>query len=97
MLDTPYLTQSAEEATATVRITVPRSEIRQVMKPGPAELMSTVATQGIASTGPRFSHHSNMDPEFFDFEISVPVTTPIRPSGRVQAGVMTSVGVARAV
>jgi effector-binding domain-containing protein len=97
MLDTPYITQSAEEATAIVRITVPRSEIRKVMQPGLAELMSTIAAQGIAPTGPWFSHHLKIDPEIFDFEISVPVTTPIKPSGRVQASVMPSVRVARAV
>jgi effector-binding domain-containing protein len=97
MLDTPYITQSAEEATAIVRITVPRSEIRQVMQPGLAELMSTIAAQGVAPTGPWFSHHLKMDPEVFEFEISVPVSKPIKTSGRVQASVMPSVRVARAV
>jgi hypothetical protein len=84
MLDIPCITQSVEQAIAVVRITVPRSEIRQVMQPGLTELMSTVAAQGIARAGPWLLHHLKRDAEIFDFEISVPVIAPIKPSGRVQ-------------
>jgi hypothetical protein len=43
------------------------------MGPGLRELMAVAAAQGIAPTGPWFSHHLRMDPDIFDFEISVPV------------------------
>jgi hypothetical protein len=45
-----------------------------VMEPGLGELMDTLKAQGIASTGPWFTHHLKMDPEIFDFEIGLPVS-----------------------
>lgn len=97
MIETPHIFQSEEQAIAFIRVTVPRSEIRNVMGPGLAELMSTIAAQGVAPTGPWFSHHLKMDPEIFDVEISVPVSTPVASSGRVQAGVLPAAKVARTV
>jgi hypothetical protein len=77
MLDTPQITQTAAQRTAVIHLTIPREEIRNVMGPGISELMATVAAQGIAPAGARFSHHLRMDPEVFDFEIGVPVPAPI--------------------
>jgi effector-binding domain-containing protein len=76
MLDKPQITQTPDQLTALIRLTIPRSEMRIVMGPGVRELMAAVAAQGIAPTGPWFSHHLRMDPNTFDFEISVPVTSP---------------------
>jgi effector-binding domain-containing protein len=52
-------------------------------------------SQGIAPAGPVFSYHLRMDPGFFDFEVGVPVGQPIAPSGRVLAGRLPAVKVAR--
>ena len=52
MLDTPRIT-----LTAVIRLNIPREEIRNVMGPGIEELMAAVATQGIATAGPWFTHH----------------------------------------
>ena len=41
------------------------------------------------------SHHLRLDPDTFDFEIGVPVATPIAPAGRVQPGQLPAVRVAR--
>jgi effector-binding domain-containing protein len=38
-----------------------------------------------------------MDPEVFDFEIGVPVKTPVSASGRVKPGKLPAVKVARTV
>lgn len=38
-----------------------------------------------------------MDPDTFDFEIGVPVTAPISAAGRVKAGYLPAVTVARTV
>ena len=73
MIDTPQVIQVAPQLTAVIRLTIPRAQIREVMGPGIGELMGRVAAQGIAITGPVFSHHFRMDPEVFDFEIGVPV------------------------
>ncbi len=97
MIDTPQIIQSAAQLTAIIHLTIPRSEIRHVMGPGIQELMATLAAQGIKPAGPWFSHHLKMDPATFDFEISVPVTSPVKASGRVQPGQLPSRTVARTV
>ena len=86
MLDTPEITQSTAQPIAFIHLTVPRAEIQNVMGPGLSEVMAAVAAQGISPAGPWFTHHLRMDPDTFDFEICVPVTTPVAAAGRVQAG-----------
>lgn len=97
MLENPHITRSVAQATAFIRLTVPRADIQKVMGPGLAELMSAIAAQGIAPAGPWFTHHLKMAPNIFDFEISVPVIAPVTPTGRVQAGVLPAAKVARTI
>jgi len=97
MLDTPEIVQTAVQPAAIIRFTIPRSEIQHVMGPGYAELMETIAAQGIAPTGPWFTHHLRMDSEIFDFELGVPIAAPISAAGRVTAGELPAASVARTV
>src|SRR4051812_17252324 len=95
MIDTPTITQSVEQLTAVIHITVPRDQIRQVMGPGITEVMSTLAVQGIAPAGPWFTRHLKIPDDSFDFEISVPVTSPVTATGRVKPSRLPSMKVAR--
>ena len=97
MLDTPHLTRLDPCQTAVIHLTIPRADIRQVMGPGIAELMATLAAQGIKPAGPLFSHHLAMHPDTFDFEIGVPVAGPVTPAGRVMPGALPGGPVARAI
>jgi effector-binding domain-containing protein len=97
MLETPKVVQTAAQPTAVIRLTIPRAEIRNVMGPGRGELMAAVAAQGITPAGPWFSHHLRMDPHVFDFEIGVPVTTPVSAAGRVQPAQWPAVTAAQTV
>ncbi len=97
MIDTPEIVRTSDQLTAYIHITIPRHEISTVMGPGISELMTTVGAQGIAVTGPWFTHHLTIDPEVFDFEISVPVSAPVTPDGRVEGGVLPAALVARTV
>jgi effector-binding domain-containing protein len=97
MLNQPHITQSVEQQTAVIHLTVPRAEMRHVMQPGLRELMATLAAQGIAPAGPWFSHHLRLDPDTFDFEISVPVASTAAPAGRVRPSRLPSVRIARTV
>jgi len=97
MIELPRIVRTAAQPTAVVHVTIPREEIRQVMGPGRQELMAAVAAQGIATDGPGFSHHFRMDPRTFDFEIGVPVATPIAAAGRVQPAQLPAATVARTV
>jgi effector-binding domain-containing protein len=97
VIETPHIVRTDARRAAVIRFTVPRAEIQHVMGPGMAELMAAIATQGIAPAGPIFSHHLRMDPEIFDFELGVTVTTRIAPTGRVTAGQLPGAVVARTV
>ena len=97
MIDTPHITQTTAQLTASIHLTIPRSEIRLVMGPALSELMAAVKAQGVRPGGPWFSHHLKMDPEYFDFEVSVPVCAPVAAMGRVVGGEMPAVKVARVI
>src|SRR5262249_7410049 len=80
-----------------IRLTVPRAEIKRVMGPAMAELGRELAAQGIEPTGPMFSHHLRMDPNVWDFEVGLPIGSPLQETGRVKAGRFPGGCVARAV
>jgi hypothetical protein len=56
------------------------------MGTGLAELKAAVATQNIVVTGPWFTHHVRNPSKIFDFEICLPVATPVAPAGRMRPG-----------
>jgi effector-binding domain-containing protein len=97
MLDTPQIAQTDAQPTAVIRLTIPRDEIQNVMGPGYSELMETIAAQGIAPSGPWYTHHLRMDPATFDFELGVPVSAPVSAAGRVKAGELPAARVARTI
>ncbi|MCC6070583.1 GyrI-like domain-containing protein [Massilia sp. GCM10020059] len=97
MLETPHITQSAPQQAAVIHLTIPRDQIRAVMGPGIQEVIDTVVAQGIGPAGPVFSHHFSMQPDTFDFEIGVPVSRPVAPTGRVKPGELPGAKVARTV
>lgn len=97
MIEAPQITQTTAQPTAVIHLTIPKDQIQHVMGPGIQELMSTVAAQGVKPTGPWFTHHFKMVPDSWDFEISVPVSSPVTPAGRVKPGQRAAQKVARTV
>ena len=97
MLETPHIAKTEPCLIASIRLCVPWSEMRAVMGPGLAEVKTAVAAQGLKTPGPWFNHHFRKPTETLDFEICVPVATPIVAIGRVTAGELPSATVARAV
>jgi len=97
MVESPQILTVDPLGTAFIHVTVPRSQIQQVMGPGIRELVGAVSAQGIGPSGPWLCHHLRMDADVFDFRISVPVTGPVTPVGRVEPGTLPGGRVARAV
>jgi effector-binding domain-containing protein len=97
MIDAPKVVESREQQMAAVHLTVPRSEIQEVMGPGLSEVKEALASQKIEEAGPWFTRHLKMDPKVFDFEICVPVKKPVSPKGRVKPGRLPARKVARTV
>lgn len=83
MINTPIKIQTAQQNTAAIRLCIPRADIQKVMGPAIQELMTTLATQGIAPAGPLCSLHFRIDPAVFDFEICIAIARPIQAMGRV--------------
>jgi effector-binding domain-containing protein len=97
MIDTPQIVQTLALSTAIIRITVPRAEIQSVMGPGHRELLATLEAQGVVPAGRWFTHHLRMSPQTFDFELGVPVTARLAPTGRVTNGTLPATTAARTI
>ncbi|MBM3993568.1 MAG: AraC family transcriptional regulator [Planctomycetes bacterium] len=97
MIDTPTILKTGHQLTAVIRLTIQRDAIRNVMGPGITELMAVVVSQGIGPAGAWFTHHFRIEPDLFDFEIGVPVTSEATPMGRVTPSYLPAVTVARTV
>ena len=97
MIDTPQIVQSDHLITAVIRVTIPREQIQSVMGPAIGEVMGVVIQQGAGPAGPVYSYHFSINPETFDFEVGVPVTKPITPTGRVQPSELPAATVAHTI
>ena len=86
MIDPPRLVNVVSQPAATIRLTIARHEISQVMGPAIGELIACLTGQGLMPSGPVYSHHFRLDPEVFDFEVGVPYSGDFAPEGRVVAG-----------
>ncbi len=96
-VDPPRIVQTDARLTAVIHVTVSRARIQEVMDPGLAELRAAVAAQGIAIDGSWFTHHLRIAPEAFDFEIGVPVASPVAAAGRIRPSAWPAMKVARTV
>jgi len=97
MIETPIVTETPAQQTAYIHIVVPREEIQTVMGPGITEIFEALGAQRLTPVGPWFTHHLKRPDTTFDFDICVPVASPVTPVGRVKAGEMPASTVARTV
>jgi effector-binding domain-containing protein len=97
MIETPEITVTPAQETAVIRLKIPPAEMRNAVPPAIGELMGAVGAQGIGPAGPLYMRYFSMEPEAFEFDVGVPVNAPVAPAGRVTAGQLPAVRVARAV
>ena len=97
MIDEPKIVQRPAVKMAAIHVTVPREKIREVMGPGLQELTGALEAQGVPPAGPWFTHHFEMRPDAFDFEIAVPVAADVKPAGRMKPGTLPAMRVAQTV
>lgn len=84
MIEPLRLVKTTLQHTALIPIQVPREEIQKVMGPGLMELNAAVAAQNVAVVGPWFTRHLRDPGAVFDFEICLPVASPVAPVNRVK-------------
>lgn len=97
MIETPLVLDTPALEIAYIHIVVPRAEIQTVMGPGIVEIFEALSAQGLVPIGPWFTHHLKRPDETFDFDICVPVASPVTPVGRVKPGQLRAATVARTV
>jgi len=97
MIETPRLTTTAAQPIAYIELKATWDNIQSVMHDGLDELRSVLQAQGIAQTGPWFTHHFRRPEASFHYEMCFPVSTPVRPVGRVQRGTTPSLRVVRTI
>ncbi len=97
MIDTPQIVLTTTQLTALIHLTLSREEMREVFGACVGELLAAIQAQGIAPAGPVFTHHLRRPTDTFDFELCVPVATPVTAAGRVQPGTWPAMRVARTI
>jgi effector-binding domain-containing protein len=97
MIDPVRIIRTTPQLTAFIPIKVPQAEVRKIMGPALAELRETVAAQGIAVTGPWFTHHLSNPGAIFDFEICLPVAAPVKAAGRARPGQWPAMSIAQTI
>ncbi len=95
MIDPTKILETQQQHLASIHLTIPRAQIQTVMGPGLKEVREVIAAQGVTPTGPWLTHHFRMAPDAFDFEIAVPVASPVTPAGRVKPSTLPAMTVAR--
>ena len=93
----PQVLRTEALAMAKIYAKVPTREIGQQMGKLLAELKQELDRQGIAVTGPWFTHHFRPPDEFFDFEVCMPVAQTVERAGRVEPGEWPAMDVVRRV
>lgn len=97
MIETPQIVTTPVQPVASLHLRIPSAEMRHAMGPGIQEAMAAAQTQGVGPTGPWFAHHREITAELFDFEICVPVRTPVHAVGRVRPWTRPAIDVVRTV
>jgi effector-binding domain-containing protein len=97
MIEPPEIVEADAQAAAVIHVTTPRDQIQAVMPPAIHEVIDAVSDQGVGPAGPVFAHHLSMPTDEFDFEVGVPVSGPVAPTGRVRPGQLPAATVVRTV
>jgi effector-binding domain-containing protein len=97
MIDPPRITQSAAQTTAVIPLKITMADMPKFVGPAIGELMKTVAEQGVGPAGPWFIRVLSKPTDVIDFEVSVPVRAPVKPTGRVKPSTLPAATVARTI
>ena len=78
-------TESAEQATAVIRETVPLAELPAFFARAFAAVAAAAGQQGVPISGPPFAKYIGMPTDRIDVEAGFPVAQPIEAAGQVRA------------
>ena len=81
MIDPPRITNTKSQASAVIRLAIAHSDMRKFVGPASAWYIYVHAR----------------DAATMDFDVGVPVTDPVKPTGRVKPGLLPAARVARTI
>ncbi len=97
MIETPEIVTTEPQPYAYIHRTIPVAEVSKVIGASMAEIHAALAAQGASPSGPWFTHHLRRPSMTFDFEICVPVGTPVHEAGDVKCGLWLATSVVRTI
>ncbi len=77
-----------EARTASVRVTIPVSALKEEMAKGYGEIMSILGQQGVRPSGNPYALYRNMDMNALDVEMGFPVASAVKSEGRVRSSTL---------
>jgi effector-binding domain-containing protein len=95
VLDAIQVVDLPARTVAVIRLKAALAELPKVMPSAIDEVFATLTAQGVTPAGPLFNHFFSMDSGVFDFEVGVPVESPVVASGRVVTGQLPEVKVVK--
>lgn len=97
MIDKPQITQTKAQPAAVIRLAIPFVDMRKHVGPAIGEVLAHVKAQGIGPASAWHIYVHKLGGGQIDFEVGVPVTDPVKPAGRIQAGSLPAAKVARTI
>lgn len=97
MIEKPQVVTTEPMQIASLHIETPHSEMQRVMGPGIGEAIGAAREQGVGPVGPWFAHHWSITAEGFNFDICIPVSSPVKATGRVQPAERPAMRVLRTI
>lgn len=83
VIDAPQIVLSPPRAVAVVPLRLVPEAVPDALPAALDELYAALAAQGVAPAGPPFTYHRPATDGVADFELGVPVPTPVTARGRV--------------
>jgi effector-binding domain-containing protein len=97
MITSPEITTFPACYVAKIHLRIAVADIQKMMGPAIQEVFGAIGAQGLVPAGPWFAHHFVIPTDTFEFDVCVPVASPVQPTGRVLPGEIAAVKVARVV
>ncbi|MEX0891153.1 MAG: GyrI-like domain-containing protein [Gemmatimonadota bacterium] len=82
---------------AVIHLAIPRDAMQTEFPRAIHEILDSLQRQGLTPAGPPFARHFRFDPEVFDFEVGFPVSSQVRPEGRMKPGELPAARVLRTI
>jgi len=97
MIDAPQIAHTKVQPSAVIRLAIAQADMPKYIGPALRELLALVKEQGIGPASPWYIYVHALAEGKIDCEVGVPVTDPVKPSGRARSGSLPGTKIARTI